>query len=281
LISEQQDILGDLQSRVELDMSSNSQEYGINDLTVSLNSDPGSDKFHAAFSGYINKSDQEFLQTFDEAESASRDLICSQERQVARIREACVRLNVLPNNISFEKNRIAFGDSNESDDEGIVLDILASHLHPNSSPVTTSFPILVTNPLIVAAQYPLPPKEALRSIVDLPEDNPRRRLLFDDYIKEYGIISSLSRAQFDNKADFVNRWLLQSLRMSPLSALQLYATFSTILRVINVTQWQKDVIHFWTRDGTNEPEQFFEGPVTEPLSSSSATSSSSADNRQG
>ncbi|KIH88619.1 hypothetical protein SPBR_07919 [Sporothrix brasiliensis 5110] len=157
----------------------------------------------------------------------------------------------------------------------MAISFATRDLHPNVKPVTTSFPVLVTDPLLAIKQYPLAPKDAIRKVIALPEDDPKRRLLLDDYVKEYGILSSLSRFESGNKADFVNRWLLQSLRMSPMAAVLLYTEFSGILRVINIGQWQNDVVHFWAHDGTNVPEPYFGGPVTEPLSSCSSTTSSS------
>lgn len=274
LINEREDILEDLRSYIVLERNRRRQDYDLINLTAALASDPRSDRFRTAFTAYLDKSDLEFLQSFGELESASQNVILAHERQVASIRETCVRMAVLPNHLSFEERLLIFGNDHESDDDGTVAVISTEDPRTASSPLTTNFPILVTNPLLAIKQYPLTAKDAVRKVLALPDNDPQRRLLLDDYVKEYGILSSLTRSAAGNKADFVNRWILQSLRMSPMAAVQLYTVFSAVLRVVNIAQWQKDVVHFWTRDGTNVPDQYFYGPVTELTSSTSTTSAS-------
>ncbi|KJR80435.1 uncharacterized protein SPSK_05115 [Sporothrix schenckii 1099-18] len=276
LVSERDDILESVGNQLLLDRSRRNQDTDLNNLELNLRAAVKSDLFQDRFAGYLDDSDREFLKRFGEQEKIRRGAIIFLEQQVASIRETCVRKAILPVDLPPKSLPVDSDDGYEYDgDDDMAISFATRDLHPNVKPVTTSFPVLVTDPLLAIKQYPLAPKDAIRKVIALPEDDPKRRLLLDDYVKEYGILSSLSRFESGNKADFVNRWLLQSLRMSPMAAVLLYTEFSGILRVINIGQWQNDVVHFWAHDGTNVPEPYFGGPVTEALSSCSSTTSSS------
>ncbi len=82
-------------------------------------------------------------------------------------------------------------------------------------------------------------------------------------IKEFGIANLLSEARAEDKVDYINRWLLQNLRASPLEVRVLLSSWPASLRIINLRRWQEDVLYFWTRDAAaNIPESVFNGPQT-------------------
>jgi nuclear transport factor 2 (NTF2) superfamily protein len=81
-------------------------------------------------------------------------------------------------------------------------------------------------------------------------------------MKEYGISTLVLESAADNKSDYINRWLLHRLRISPLEVELLYTIFSATLKVKNARRWQEDVLYYWSRDGANKPKEEYDGLVT-------------------
>lgn len=61
----------------------------------------------------------------------------------------------------------------------------------------------------------------------------QRYTLFHDSVKESGNISSLRLFAQGNKSNIINRWILQQLSMSSLTALHPFTTFSGVLCIVN------------------------------------------------
>src|SRR5690606_20542481 len=52
----------------------------------------------------------------------------------------------------------------------------------------------------------------------------------------------------ENKADYINQWLIHRLRTSPLEAEQLLAICEGTFRVVNLRRWQEEVLYYWRLD---------------------------------
>ncbi len=77
------------------------------------------------------------------------------------------------------------------------------------------FPILLSNPQHVLRPVPLTEKEAWREAMKLPQDHPDRERIVADATKELGITTLLRHSAEGDKSDYINRWLLHRLRISP------------------------------------------------------------------
>ncbi|KAL2162812.1 hypothetical protein VTH06DRAFT_6648 [Thermothelomyces fergusii] len=106
------------------------------------------------------------------------------------------------------------------------------------------FPILLSNPSHVLAL--LSPLQALERALRLPKDDPSSALRRAECMKELGISTLMTRVE--NKADYINQWLIQRLRTSPLEAELLLAICEGTFRVVNLRRWQEEVLLHWRLD---------------------------------
>ncbi|ORY71775.1 uncharacterized protein BCR38DRAFT_404817 [Pseudomassariella vexata] len=107
-----------------------------------------------------------------------------------------------------------------------------------------------------------PPREAQKEHIAQPaptqngsRDNPRDALQ-QDKGPPHGTQVTLAElrskdgpvVEWENKQDYINRWLLHKLRLSAMEAETLSATFRSFLKILNIERWQMDVLYFWARD---------------------------------
>ncbi|CAK7235128.1 hypothetical protein SEUCBS140593_009178 [Sporothrix eucalyptigena] len=235
--------------------SNNPCAYDLDKLNDALAEVDGyhSNLSQSAYFGCFDKVDQEFLLHYGDTIASAAAVIRTKEEHVARLRKTCRQMSILPED-----------NPKEDDDTGEDYELQQDDLDIFSAKAS-SFPILLSNPLYAVKQYPLTIRAAAQKMLALPKNEPERQALIDDSVKEYGILISLMRSAEGSKSDFINRWILQQLRMSPMAAVQFYSIFSGVLPIVDVIRWQQDVLCFWTRDGTNEPD----GPITGHSSSCS------------
>ena len=272
LQQERDHIISYWRARAERSQDRSSDAESDSELDLGLEDTSSDDETHqlewcsSAYSAYQDSVDVDFLKHYENFVASAETKILERERYVQRLRDTCSKQALFPK-----------GSLSEDESSGVnrMQDFV---LEPSSKGGATtasdisSFPILLSNPLFLLKQYPLTAREAVQKMLAMPEDHPQRQGLIDDSIKEYGIISSLMRSSSGSKFEFVNRWILQQLRMSPMNAILLYATFSGILSILNLDQWQKDVLHFWARDGTNLPDYFFHGSVNPSITMTESSS---------
>lgn len=172
-------------------------------------------------------------------------------------------------------------DPNESDDD--LVDATMAGIPPQGTMdpqglESPYFPLLLSSPKHLLQKRPVTAKvaleEALKEARKSPVDDlagypdapdhpsnlagwtssvtPIHALQVEDRIKEYGISTMLTRFEEGNKVDFINRWLLQRLRITPLEVELLCSLFTMKLKVLNMMRWQADVLHFWTLDDGNQ-----------------------------
>ncbi|KAL2167271.1 hypothetical protein VTG60DRAFT_1466 [Thermothelomyces hinnuleus] len=106
------------------------------------------------------------------------------------------------------------------------------------------FPVLLSNPSHVLAL--LSPLQALERALRLPKDDPSSALRRAECMKELGISTLMTKAE--NKADYINQWLIHRLRTSPLEAELLLAICEGTFRVVNLRRWQEEVLYYWRLD---------------------------------
>ncbi|KAF7559837.1 hypothetical protein G7046_g4304 [Stylonectria norvegica] len=176
-----------------------------------------------ASSKKVSDEELEFFAEFPEEERRRRESIETLNGVVKRLKLQCE-----------EKGRDEFG---------------ARHVFSSSQSARTCF----------AADFPQNPLDALKSASRLPDDDAEKRSKIQLTSKEYAIDRLLLDHETGGKADFMNRWLLQQLRTSPLNAILLHSTFisSRALKIRDFWRWQSDVLHYWWRDSTMTLEDGF------------------------
>ncbi|KAL2211881.1 hypothetical protein CC79DRAFT_1329158 [Sarocladium strictum] len=168
--------------------------------------------------------------------------------QTHKLKELCEREGVMRRHMSIGMQY--FLDPMAAKDEDIDLE--------DGLPATDSlrhprFPQLMSRPdHILANPFPQTTREALARANKLPMDDPENREDLRNARKEYAVESLLSGSERQSKSEFVNRWLLQALQTSSLETSRLYDTFTDNSRLVirNTALWERDVLHYWFRDGT-------------------------------
>jgi len=190
-----------------------------------------------------------FLDDFSSREASKRNEVSYHEQEVRRLKQLCEDRNVMAKHPSLD---MANALNPNSVVEDIPLDDPASILSKRRSLAHPRFSELLSQPdHLLSEPIPVTLVQALQQAKEMPEDDPARHQKLYLASKEI-IIDNLvkNRSKEERTASFVNRWILFTLRNSPLEAVMLFNVFSLRLRVRNVLLWQRDVLRFWDRDGT-------------------------------
>lgn len=283
LEAERDEILYELQNTILRERSRTGANYNAVELQVALRGDSRSANFKKLFAGYLAADDLDYLQGWYIKSEDLRAKISAKQRQVDQMRIWCKEMDLLPSYMSFEEQESVLGAviqrEEEADAIGEDIDAAlerAKFRDPRIVLAHRGFPHLLTNPCHLMARVPMTAKAAVSRAFKMPDDHPDKPRAKADGIKEYGIETVLERFVEGKKPDFINRWLLQQLRMSPLEAVRLFMIMSDILRVYNVKRWQDDVMYHWSLDVTNERNNYHsiagsletpDGQVSESMSS--------------
>jgi hypothetical protein len=220
------------------------------------------EELKAKFGSSIREADLEFLGDYEEQESNAQNSLDETKQEVERLRQLCIEKGVMRKNAPYHEEYTIFSDAGEAfPNENMSIN--HEHLHKKEDGLASlRFPILLSNPSHILEKEPKTPKTALREATKLAKTNPDRAQLVADSMKEFGISTLVVESNPDNKCDFINRWLLHKLRISPIEVELLFNVFSAKLKIRNIRRWQEDVLYFWSRDEANISKEEFEAPVT-------------------
>ncbi|OAA56973.1 hypothetical protein SPI_07354 [Niveomyces insectorum RCEF 264] len=300
LVFEKEALISDLEARIFLEKGRGGSVMLTPDdvlaVKLALSGDHRAKFFEAISSAHLDEGDRRFLETFhDLAEAAEADIQRKAE-QVKRIRAKCINIGAVPKSGFFQHRTAEFGDNynygggdgdidgddNEGggggggndmdgeDEDAYAISVESAVMAEAPPPgffdgrllKHPAFPLLLSSPQHVLADPPLTARSALKKALDLPADYPGREELVEECVKEYGILTMLMRTAPESKSEFVNRWMLQRLRISSLEVVLLHSIFSEKLKVVNLTRWQEDVLYFWPRDDSSLPEHYFYRSIT-------------------
>ncbi|KAJ6442249.1 hypothetical protein O9K51_05803 [Purpureocillium lavendulum] len=193
---------------------------------------------------------EEFFEEFPDEEAKMKTDVATLEERVQRLKTTCENKGVMRKHMSL---RMAYALDPSTKFEDMELEDEASILAQPKSLAHAVFPELVSQPIHVLAEpEPQTALKAYTSATNLPDDDPQKRDRQRLAAKEYSIDSFTRGQEGGGTGDFVNRWLLQQLRMSRLNVQLLHSTFlsSRSLKIRNLWRWQHDVIFYWWRDNT-------------------------------
>lgn len=215
----------------------------------------------------IGPTEREFLQEYDRLYQQAIDEIEHWTRRAEVLEVQCRENNWFPGNGYFQQapaggepwfnGDLDLEEAAPNDEDSRSSEVTLAH---------PQFPLLLSNPSHLLHE-PLPQTAlaALRSAYTLPEKSPSRGRLVAEASKEYGIQTLLVPSKDEDKQDFINRWLFHRLRQSAIEVEQLVSTFRARLKILDWSQWQRDVIFFWSRDGAaNQPSAWFDGLYGDP-----------------
>lgn len=206
----------------------------------------------------------EFLQEYDDQEKRATSDIELYSNKAKLLRKECLERGVMPRNSPFREEGFGF-------DPFFRDDIRLGDMPPSqgsAKPRTLAhdtFPVLLSNPVHLLEAFPQTPQQSLKMANSLPPSLPTRQKFIDDAAREEKIHSLIQDANPEDKSDYINRWLLHKLRLSALEAEILYSTFRVRLKIRDITQWQQDVLAFWTLDqAANLPVRQFQAVSETP-----------------
>ena len=270
---ERDDILHELQGSILRERSRKGEAYNPVELQTALKDDYQSDRFKDSFSPYLSNGDLDFLRQWRTKTKEAKSRITATKKRVGHMRDWCKSNDALPEYMPLEEQEVVLGSvlDKEKEAAAISAEIDAAVGHTFSARTNRravlahrTFPKLLSNPYHLLEPRPITAKAALDRALKLPDSNPYKRQAREDGIKEYGIETMLFRFLQGRKVDFVNRWLLQQLRTSPLEVVRLFMVMSDILSVINLLRWQDDVVRYWSLDDANKPADYLDHSTTEP-----------------
>ncbi|KAF4964829.1 hypothetical protein FSARC_7291 [Fusarium sarcochroum] len=213
-------------------------------------------KMKAAAGMELNEAEIEFFDEFPLEEEQMRSSVVGLEKQVASLRKLCEEKGAMQKHLSARVAYLLYPENGyediELDDKPIILRSRSSLAHP-------TFPVLLSQPEHIMSQgSPLTPRGALKAAAALPKTDPTKISRMQLASKEYAIDQLMVDHQEGGKGDFINRWLLHQLRLSPVNALLLHTTFtrSRALKIRDLGRWQSDVLRYWWNDqGADLPDE--------------------------
>jgi hypothetical protein len=196
----------------------------------------------------------EFLEEFEESLSKAKLDVQRWTQRFEKLRAECAEKNLIPKSSPFFEDNLYDGyrEPNIFGPEEISLD---EHLVDESTLSHSQYSLLVTNPKHVLNDPPLTSKGALKQALMLPLNTSGRNQAIQEAMHEHSIATLLQDANPQDKDDYINRWLLQKLRISPMEVQVLSSAFRKVLKILDPDRWQRDVLRFWPRDITKEPAQ--------------------------
>ncbi|KAL6862314.1 hypothetical protein J3F83DRAFT_210083 [Trichoderma novae-zelandiae] len=204
---------------------------------------------------------KEFFDEFPSEELRMHGVVASLEARVNQLRKVCQDRGIMKKHMSIKMEyalnpQIRYEDL-DLDDEHTILTSRKTLGH-------AEFNELLSQPDHVLADEPLTPLGALKAAIRLPNHHPEKGMRKRLASKEYAIDNLMRECDGGKKADYVNRWLLHQLRLSPLNAVLLRSTFqaSRSLKIQDMWRWQCDVMHYWWRDTTMSLTDGFFKPIT-------------------
>ncbi|KAH7152905.1 hypothetical protein EDB81DRAFT_649013 [Dactylonectria macrodidyma] len=197
--------------------------------------------------GDVDEEVTEFYTEFPEEQKRMTGNVKRLEAEVGRLKHICEVQGVMRRHMSSRVEYLLYPEREYEDVDLEETDVIRER-RPNLA--HHKFPVLLSQPEHI--MVPQTALEALKAAAMLSEDNPDKRAKMQLASKEYAIDRLITDRETDSKAEFVDRWLLQQLRMSPMNAALLHSTFisSRSLKIKDFWRWQSDVLHYWWRDGT-------------------------------
>ncbi|KAI0006952.1 hypothetical protein F4779DRAFT_540971 [Xylariaceae sp. FL0662B] len=212
-------------------------------------------------SGLLSEDDMELLQDYDSLERKAISDIDQYTEMAKQLEKECHEKGVMPKNTPFRQEGFGFNpiltDDIHLGVEPPDRNLSGAYPRTLAHPV---FPTLLSNPMHLLEDFPRTPEQSLRLALSLPRDAPHRQKHIDNAAREVNINSLLGGSQAEDKNDFINRWLLHKLHLSPMEAELLWCTFHVRLKILNVDRWQQDVLYLWWKDqAANIPPARFKG----------------------
>ncbi|KJZ75623.1 hypothetical protein HIM_05086 [Hirsutella minnesotensis 3608] len=198
---------------------------------------------------------EDFLSEFPIEEARMRHNVSRLQQQVWYLADLCKAKRTMRKYLSVQ---MAYALNPRSRLDDFTLEDRMTILTERKSLAHNVFTEILSQPdHLLLDPHPLTSLQALKIASQLDYNKAESREKQRLAAKEFSIDALLTGSGPGTKGDFVNRWLLQQLRQSPLNVQLLHSTFTwnCSLRIRDIGQWQRDVMHYWWRDGTMDSRQ--------------------------
>ena len=212
------------------------------------------------FGSKIKKTDLLFLESYGREEEAAKQRLDRTTEEARRIKALCVSKGAMRQHAPEHEEYTIFMATEDEGTPPPTSFTIQDHgpaskgrglAHPE-------FSILLSDPSHVLEMHTA--KSALRTATRMPKEDQDRPAKIEHAMKEYGISNLLNESKPGDKSDYINRWLLQNLRISPREVHVLLSVWPSFLKIINMRRWQEDVLYHWTRDELADlPASVFDG----------------------
>lgn len=212
----------------------------------------------------LETQDLKFLRDFDLHMRENLQETDRLREEVEQLRQMCRNRGVFPKHAPL---REAYRFERDLDDD-LPLNPGPSEDKEGGPLFTSRFAVLLYSPNHLIEDPPITAKAALKRAVSLKDGDPlypSKTQVFASAAKEFLIEHLVQDSNESDKTDFINRWLLHRLRTSTVEIELLYSLFvsASSLHILNLEQWQQDVLFYWTRDEQARlPPERYMGPVT-------------------
>lgn len=221
--------------------------------------------YHPADNNIINRQletqDLKFLLDFDIHLNQNFLEMEKLREEVERLRQMCQSRGVFPKHAPLHE---AYRFERDLDDDLLLNAGLSEGIEAGSL-FTSRFAVLLYSPNHLIEDPPITAKAALKRAVSMKDGDPFKAEMFASAAKEFLIEHLVQDTNASDKTDYINRWLLHRLRTSAVEVELLYSLFVSLssLKILNMEQWQQDVLFYWTRDEQARlPPERYVGPVT-------------------
>lgn len=221
------------------------------------------EKYHPAALHYVTQlrdSDLEFLLEFDAEESKVLDEIRRLSQEMNRLVQLCWQNGCWSQDIPLDHVMSWYQRGS--------LDLDHDLVQAGRTTTSTEFSILLSNPIHLVDVLPDILSRTARESRSTPEGHTLKKAI----AKELFATRLFDHGRDWDKLDYIDGWLLQRLRTSPLEVDLLYSTYlmEDAIDILDIDEWQEGVLSRWWTDEAGKTH--FQNLRNFPGRDSSATS---------
>lgn len=239
------------------------------------------DHGHMQHTEQLDTWDQDFLRDFETEKENSVKRLARLRNEADSLRELCFEKRVVPRYADLNEVYHYYPWEFSVDPDPVTEPDEVRDVGATAYTTASRFGILLSNPFHLLEDEPVTATTALKmadaALAKNPHDvnNKKWRIAA---LKEFIIERLIHDARPGDKGNFINRWALHKLRISPGEVELLSSSFTdeTGLYVHDVRRWQQDVLYCWPRDeAARVPPEQYKGALSRVAASSDGSISKS------
>lgn len=229
---------------------------------------------HMTYTRQLDTRDQEFLRDFEKEEKSSLDRLARLRDEANSLRDLCFEEGVVPRYAELSEMYDYYPCDFSIDMDQAIESDKSCDASSTGYTTATRFWVLLSNPFHLLEDEPVTATTALKkanTALAKDPDNVENKELRKAALKEFIIEHLIHDARPGDKGNFINRWALHKLRISPGEAELMYSSFTdeTGLYIQDVHRWQHDVLYCWPRDeAARAPPEQYKGALSRVEASS-------------